>query len=249
MFAKRSSVHYHPFSWVFSLRNLFLFLPLLLLAGCGDVEWFPEYERDPTTPDRFSFETKEGVEPSEAVTSDPVTISGIIAGAAPISITGPDGSNSKYSINGGPATEAAGTVSNGAQVRVTHTASSGIGATTTSVLTIGTVSGNFSSTTRTVSLSWQPTTTFGVYGQAIALVTANDKVAGGHVISIKDTLNTSNPAYAVTDASTDPGSFRSTEGTYYTLNNQRIYVRNLRTNKATTILTIDGREFSVELWK
>lgn len=248
MTKKRSSVHHRFFSKFATLRNILALLPLVLLAGCGDVEWLPEYERDPTAPDSFQFESKKGVEPEKPVTSEPVTVSGILAGSAPISISGTDGSNSKYSIDGKTATDGSGTVSNGAKVTVTHTAAKGIGDKTTSTLTIGKVSGTFSSTTRTVSLAWQEPTDVGSYRQAIAVVTADDSASGGHVISVKDSSGSSNPRFAVTDSNSSP-TFRKEEGTFFRLDDQRIYVQNLRSSTATTTLTIDGADFAVPLTK
>lgn len=246
MTAKRSSFLNRRSSTLFSLRNILLLLPLLFLAGCGDVEWFPEYEREPTTPDAFTFISEKGVELGDSVTSEAVTVSGIEAGSAPISISGPEGSNSKYSINGEEPTDARGNVSNGDKVTVSHTASTDVGETTTSTLTIGNVSGTFSSTTQTVSLKWRAPTDNGTYRQVIAEVTAKDNVSGGHVISIKDSRNTNYPSYAVTEINGDP-TFRSDEATFYTLNNRWIYVKNLQSNDATTTLTIDDIDFTVDL--
>src|SRR5690242_17897881 len=95
------------------LRMSLFFAVTFTLAGCGGVDWFPEYKRQPTTPDQFSFETKNGVSLSTTVTSDAITVSGLTGSSSPVSINGSFGSNSKYSINGGKPTDAAGTVKNG----------------------------------------------------------------------------------------------------------------------------------------
>nr|MCU0734594.1 hypothetical protein [Methylotetracoccus sp.] len=95
-----------------------------------------------TTPDPFSFVPKTGVEPGAVVTSDSITVTGINA-AATITVTG-----GLYSVNNGSFTSARGSVSNGASVRVRQTASSAFATTTTTVLTIGGVKGNFAVTTR-----------------------------------------------------------------------------------------------------
>ena len=98
------------------------------------------------TPDAFRFVDQTGVALSTLIESAPITVAGINA-ASPISITG-----GEYSINDGAYTSAAGTVANGVRVKVRHTSSAGnssainSGATDT-VLTIGSVSDTFTSTT------------------------------------------------------------------------------------------------------
>jgi len=131
--------------------GLLLALCFAVLAGCG-VEWFPAYERLPTTPDSFSFTNQTGVALGAPVTSDSITVKGLTADSTPISISGD--SSSKYSVNGATAVSTAGTVKNGDTVTVSHTASTEPATSTTSTLAIG--SGNqaqqasFTSTTRNV---------------------------------------------------------------------------------------------------
>jgi hypothetical protein len=93
------------------------------------------------TPNAFSFTSQNGVQPGSIVTSNSVTVAGMTLPAA-ISVVG-----GAYSINGGAFTAAAGTVSNGQTVQVQHTASAAFSTTTTTTLTIGGVSGTFSSAT------------------------------------------------------------------------------------------------------
>ncbi len=95
-----------------------------------------------TTADAFSFAPQAGVEPGTVVTSDPIPVTGINA-AATITVTG-----GFYSVNNGSFRSARSSVSNGATVRVRQTASSAFATTTTAVLTIGGVTGNFAVTTR-----------------------------------------------------------------------------------------------------
>lgn len=91
-----------------------------------------------TTPDAFSFDEQTGVTPGSMVTSNSVTISGLNAPAA-ISVSG-----GTYSIGcNGTFIADAKTISNGQSVCVRHTTSSD--SATTTVLTIGGVSGTFRS--------------------------------------------------------------------------------------------------------
>ena len=94
-----------------------------------------------TTPDQFTFNDLTGQPLSTAVTSNPITVSGINAAAA-ISVTG-----GQYSINGGVYTSIAGTVNNGNTVTVRLTSSASYSTTVNATLTIGGVSDTFAVTT------------------------------------------------------------------------------------------------------
>jgi len=96
-----------------------------------------------TTPTPFAFTAVTGVEPNSLVISDAITVAGINS-PAPISISG-----GLYSVNGGAFTSGAGLVNAGDSVRVQGTASNLAATTTTAILTIGGVSGDFRITTRT----------------------------------------------------------------------------------------------------
>lgn len=95
-----------------------------------------------TTPNTFTFVAQSDVQLEETVTSNSVTIESIDTGVN-ITISG-----GEYAINGGEFTSASGTVSSGQTVQVRHTASSDFSAEATSTLTVGGMSGTFTSTTR-----------------------------------------------------------------------------------------------------
>jgi uncharacterized protein with beta-barrel porin domain/predicted thioesterase len=108
-----------------------------------------------TTPDPFSFTTQTGVALSTLVTSNTITITGIDT-SSPISIL-----NGEYSINGGAFTSASGTLPFAASapaptVQVRHTSAAALGANTVTTLTIGGVSGTFTSTTTSVDTTPDP---------------------------------------------------------------------------------------------
>ena len=95
-----------------------------------------------TTPDPFGFAAQTGVATGATVTSNTITPSGYNTAAA-ISV-----SNGQYSIGcSGTFTSTAGTINPGQSVCVRHTASASASTTVTTTLTIGGVSGSFSSTT------------------------------------------------------------------------------------------------------
>jgi hypothetical protein len=130
------------------IRFFFVMTMLCLtLAGCGDVEWFPDPGVIPgdgtvaldVTP--FSFTAKTGVTAGQVQTSDPVVIS-MTGGPAKISVDG----GGRYKIDSGEFTIFDGTVSNGQQVTLEHTHAAGAVAQVTTV-TIGEESGTFTSTT------------------------------------------------------------------------------------------------------
>lgn len=199
----------------------------LTMAGCGSVEWFPEYVRSPTTPDQFSFATKTGATVSPAtVTSDAITVAGLTAESSPISVTGSVGSDSKYSVNVAPATATAGTVKNGDTVTVTHTSSTALGTATISTLTIGNVSATFTSITQTVE-SFTRTAT-GLAGARVPSgAIALNLLSGIHAISI------TNGTYSF-----DNITFTSLTQTINISNGQNIFLISSGT-PVTTTLTID----------
>jgi len=223
----------------------------VVMAGCGSVDWFPEYVRLATTPDQFTFPAKTGTALSTQVTSDPITVTGLTGASSPISITGSIGSNSKYTINTEAATDAAGTVKNGDKVTVTHTSSSSLGTPTTSTVSIGNVNGKFISTTQIVATPLFTTPIqLGSVMQADATFFSFDGLAGTHVISIKDSLDSGNALYSIADDNGNATVFTNITQTVPILNGQRIFVRNQLATvlaPATTTLTIDGLDFAVNL--
>lgn len=237
-------------------RSALLKTVMLLLAfavtGCGNVEWLPEYQRLPTTPDSFSFAAVTGAEPGSQVTSAPITVSGLTGSSSPISISGPTGSDSKYSVNGGTPTSSDGTVQNGDKVTVTHTTAATLGSVTTSTLSIGSESARFISTTRYLE---KPTFTLTVlqpspYRQAMAVITSADGAFGTHVVSIKDSINSGKALYGVSETDEIPSNFFNDTRTFPFLNGRRIFVRNLATQVnagVVTTLTIDGLDIVVNL--
>ena len=239
-----------------SFRTLaFLLLVSLSLAifGCGSVDWFPAYQRQPTTPDAFTFPTKTNVPIFTNVSSAAITVSGLTADTSPISISGPTGSNSAYAVNGGTATSAAGTVKNGDTVTVSHTSASGPGGSVTSTLSIGNVNGTFTSITQLVTLQYITAPVqasgqaAGIY-QADVFITAVD-TAIPHQISIS-----SNAWFAIGDLNGVPlgnfAQYTSQYPLYYqSLSGSTILVQNLTPSTAsiTAQLTIDGAVFNVTL--
>lgn len=110
-------------------------------SGCGAGQDITLTLAADTTPDAFSFTDLFGTATSAAITSAPITVSGINT-AAEITVT--DG---EYSINGGAFTADAGEVSEGDQVRARHTSSASYATSTSCVVTIGGVSDTFTSLT------------------------------------------------------------------------------------------------------
>jgi hypothetical protein len=223
------------------VRQICLIALLFSLSGCG-ADFFPAFKRPPIQPDPFSFTTQNGVAVGVPVTSNAITVSGITGTTSPISITGPVGSNSTFSINGTTVTDAAPTVKNGDTVKVTQTSSASLGATTVSTLTIGNITGTFTTVTQTVQtpaftlLTPQPAG----FSESSALISANDSLA--HVISITG----ANAQFAVSDANLTSVSFTS-PAQVFILNGQRIVLRIPTPATGTTTLTIDSTNFQIDV--
>ena len=102
------------------------------------------FTRCDTTPDPYNFVNQSGVATGVTVTSNSVTISGI-TGPAEISVTG-----GEYSIlcDSVSFRSSDSLISSGDTVCVRHTASSAFSTATTTILTVGGVSGTFKSTTK-----------------------------------------------------------------------------------------------------
>jgi len=217
----------------------------LTLSCCGSVDWFPAFKRLPTTPDAFTFPTKTNVAIFSTISSASITVSGLTADSSPISINGPVGSNSQYAINNGTATSAAGTVKNGDTVKISQTSSSSPGINIVSTLSIGNVNGTFTSTTQlveTLTFASLTAATNVPVTSANATLVAFDGLANTHVISIKDSLNSSHAFYSLDNN----GNFTNATQTIPNLNSRLISIRNTApaTSGAsvTTTLTIDGVE-------
>jgi hypothetical protein len=117
-------------------KMLLLLLALLPFAGCG-IDWLP----DGTKPHAFSFTTQTGVQRSTPIESNTVTITGN-SYASTISVA-----NGEYKIDDGSFTSTAGKITAGQKVTVKHPSASTYGTATTTTLTIGGVSGTFTSVT------------------------------------------------------------------------------------------------------
>lgn len=98
---------------------------------------------DDTDPDAFSFADQFAVAPGATVTSAPVRIEGITAGAF-VSVT-----NGSFSIDGEPFDATVRVVSRGQSIRVRHLAAAGGGIATNTVLNVGSRSDTFTSVTAT----------------------------------------------------------------------------------------------------
>jgi len=212
---------------------LFLFL-LLLLGGCGGVDWWPG--RQPTAPDPFSFPAKTGVALNTPVESDPTTVQGLTADSSPISVTGATGST--YSINGATPTSAQGTVKNGDVVRVQHTSSSTVGTNTVTTLTIGGVTAFFTSTTVPIQAPSFIAVTDALPGQGVqtgpVTLVARDGLVGTHQVSI------TNGTYSLDTVN----FFTSATQTIPNLNGRFIYLHTFASTtsggEVDVTLTIDG---------
>ncbi len=168
-----------------------------------------------TTPDPFTFTAQTGVELSMLITSNAITVSGINM-AAPISIEG----GGAYSINGSSYSYSSGTVNNGDTVTVQLPSSWKHSTTTSTILTIGTVSGTFSVTTHqfhftsqagmdlstvttsdTITVSWISTETpISITGGTYSInggiyTSASGTVVSGNTVTVRQT---SSASYATT---------------------------------------------------
>lgn len=112
------------------------------IAGCGDVNWFPDDSSSSgTAPTAFTFANKESVALSTTVQSDTVTLSGF-TGALAVTVSG-----GEYSVNGGTFTSSTGTVLPNQSLRVQHTSASTASTSTTTTITVGTYTTTFTSIT------------------------------------------------------------------------------------------------------
>lgn len=109
-------------------------------AGAG---WEPSPPAD-NTPDAFAFTDVTDADPETLYTSDSETITGMDAGTA-VSITG-----GEYRINGGAWTAAAGTIDPGDTLELRATSSAESEGVVTVTVTVGTVSVEWSITTRVI---------------------------------------------------------------------------------------------------
>jgi len=107
---------------------------LLMLAGCGNVEWLPETSGGGSSAPTFSgnFTNVTGATTGIPYTSNQITIVNTTGNWA-ISVSG-----GTYSINGAAYTSSAGTISANQSVTLQQTASTSPNTPTTVTLTVGT---------------------------------------------------------------------------------------------------------------
>jgi hypothetical protein len=113
-------------------------------VGLSVSTWSSTTRAQDTTPNVFSFTSVSGVERSTVQTSNLITVSGIDTDVTlAVSISG-----GSYSKNGAAYTTAAGTAVNGDTFRVQHTSSGSFTTPIETILTIGSQSASYTSTTR-----------------------------------------------------------------------------------------------------
>ena len=117
-----------------------IFAIIFFLTSCGGGSDGGGTTTD-AQPNAFTFTDQTDVDLSTLITSNTITVSGI---TVPVSITISGG---EYSVNGGGFVSVSDTVSNNDTVTVRHTSSSSNSAVTDTILTIGSISNVFSSTT------------------------------------------------------------------------------------------------------
>ena len=129
------------------MRWLISAVTVLLLAGCGNVDWFPT-GTNTSAPVAFQFTLLTNVVINTAVQSNSVTVTGDNQSGWPISVSdGTAGANSQYSINGAAFTNTAGTILPNQTLRIQQTSASTNSTLTTSNVTVGTYSTTFQSQT------------------------------------------------------------------------------------------------------
>jgi hypothetical protein len=140
------------------------------------------FETD-TTPDTFSFTDQTGVQPGAVITSNAITVSGLLD-PAPISVSG-----GAYRVNDGAFVSTPGAVGNGDSVQVRHSASAQFDTTTDTVLTIGGISDTFTSVTRANSPPVATDDAASVEEDSSnnpISVLANDTDVDGHSLTLRD---------------------------------------------------------------
>lgn len=130
---------------------VFFVMAAAIIAACGESKTENE-DLTGTTPNAFVFKNATSVALSTDVISNSITVTGITNSSTKISVD-----SGYYEIDDNGWTSYAGTIANGQTVRLRHTSSSANSTTITQTLTIGTVSGTFSS--KTVAASGGGTTT------------------------------------------------------------------------------------------
>jgi hypothetical protein len=177
--------------------------------------WTPQPD---TTPDSFTFAPQSGVALNTAVTSNPITITGINM-PAPISISVCVSVLCEYSVNGGAFTTSAGTLTNSdavTTVTVRQTSSSSFSTTTTATLSIGGVNGTFSVMTLAADTTPDPFTFTAQTDVALnTVVTSNTVTITG--INTTASISITGGEYSINGASFTSISGTVNNGDYITV--------------------------------
>ncbi|MFC1589026.1 beta strand repeat-containing protein [Pseudomonadota bacterium] len=185
-----------------------------------------------TAPNQFNFYDRTDAQLNRLyVSTNSIGVSGINADA-PISVTG-----GEYSVNGGPWTSSPGTISLFSRVFLRHTSASTGATTVNTVLTIGTVSETFSTTTRATDTTPNQ---FSYYDRTDAQL--NRLFNSTNSIQVSGTNAAAPISITGGEYSIDGGAWTSAPGTVNTFSRVLLRQTSSGTNNTQTdaVLTIGG---------
>ena len=220
-------------------KLLAILLASFFLAACTEQSGLSTaFREDDDTPDDFEFAAQGNVDVAIMVESEEITVEGI---DVDVNVTIKSG---EYSLNGGAYTSSAGAVQVGDTLQVRHLSSSDYNATVTSVLSVGSSSVNFLSTTKEQADQVADDTT----PDAFSFAGENDVALASIILSETVTISGINVAASISvsggEYSIDGGAFTSATGSIS--NNQSLQLRHTSSssNSITTITTITVGDYS-----
>jgi hypothetical protein len=117
-----------------------------MLAGCGDVKWFPESNGSSASPNAFNFNAATPLAGTTVIQSDAVTVTGTNQSGWPVTVTTTTANaTSTFAINGSTSTT---TILPNQSLQITQTLPSGgtSGEVVSTLVQVGTFTTTFTST-------------------------------------------------------------------------------------------------------